>query len=192
MFPKENPVVEDLYPQFKWRNIWSNFCELRIIPFDKDIIYKHIHVTLATNNRLAMLNLVNSNTCNMCSEEKVQTAIHLLYECTYIGPFYQWFLNIVMQICNFRPSSNIRFLYFDNFYENIYQKRICNLFLVLYICTVWRSRKENLRIEILKNILIRAAKENVEIMKHRTQKSFEEPFGQYGERLDGEELDEMI
>ena len=91
MLPKEKPVVEDLYPQFKWRNIWSNFCDLRIIPFDKDIIYKHIHVTLATNNRLAMLNLVNSNTCNMCSEEKVQTAIHLLYECTYIGPFYQWF-----------------------------------------------------------------------------------------------------
>ena len=96
MLPKEKPVVEDLYPQFKWRNIWSNFCELRIIPFDKDIIYKHIHVTLATNNRLAMLNLVNSNTCNMCSEEKVQTAIHLLYECTYIGPFYQWLLNILM------------------------------------------------------------------------------------------------
>ena len=97
-----------------------------------------------------------------------------------------------MQICNFRPSSNIRFLYFDNFYENVYQKRICNLFLVLYICTVWRSRKENLRIGILKNILIRAAKENVEIMKHRTQKSLEDLFGQYGERLDGEELDKMI
>ena len=110
MLPNEKPIIENLYPQFRWRNIWSNFCDMKIKPFDKDIIYKHLHVTLATNSRLAMMNLINSNTCNLCRDEKVQTALHMLYECTYIAPFYQWCLNILMKICSFKPSFNIRFL----------------------------------------------------------------------------------
>ena len=63
---------------------------------------------------------------NRCSDEKEQTALHMLYECTYIIPFYQWLTNILMQICNFKPSSNIRFLYFDSFYLNTSQKRTCS------------------------------------------------------------------
>ena len=138
-----------------------------------------------------MLNLATTNTCNMCTDEKVQTALHMLYECTYIAPFYQWFLSILTQICNFNPNCNIRFLYFDSFYQNLYQKRICNLFLALYICTVRRSRKENLRIGILSSILKRTIKENLEIMRQLTRKSLEELFGQYGKRLTYEELDKL-
>ena len=112
MLNTEKPVVEIQYPLSNWRNIWTNFCSLKTDPFDKDIIFKHLHVRLATNSRLAMMDLINSNTCNLCNDVVEQTALHMLYECTYISPFYQWFLNILMQICNFKPSSNIRFLYF--------------------------------------------------------------------------------
>ena len=62
---------------------------------------------------------------------------------------------------------------------------------MLYICTVWRCRKENLRIGNLRNILIRTAKENVYIMKQLTRKTLEELYGQYGERLTCEELDKL-
>ena len=75
-----------------------------------------------------MFNIANDNLCNLCNEEKEQTDLHIFYECIYISPFYQWFLNILLQICDFKPMSNIRFLYFDSFYPNVYQKRICNLF----------------------------------------------------------------
>ena len=44
ILPKEQPLVENLYPHFKWKNIWNNFCEIKTIPFDKDIIFKHLHV----------------------------------------------------------------------------------------------------------------------------------------------------
>ena len=71
------------------------------------------------------------------------------------------------------------------------RKDICSLFVALYICTVWRSRKENLRIGILSSILKRTIKENLEIMRQLTRKSLEELFGQYGKRLTYEELDKL-
>ena len=141
MLPRDVPHVEDLYQQFNWSRIWANFSELKIMPFDKEIIYKHLHVCLATNSRLAWFDLANSNTCNLCNEDKEQTALHLFYECSYIAPFYQCLLNILIQICNFRPVSNIKFLYFDSTYVNNYQRKVCNMFLAVYIFTVWRKKE---------------------------------------------------
>ena len=115
MLPKYQPLVESLYPHFNWKKIWTNFCEIKTNPFDKDIIFKHLHVSLATRSRLAMFNITNNNACNLCNEGSEQTALHMFYECTYIAPFYQWFLKVLMQICNFKHHSNIRFLYFDSF-----------------------------------------------------------------------------
>ena len=89
------------------------------------------------------------------------------------------------------PTSNIRFLYFDNFYQDLYQKRISNLFLAVYICTVWRTRKENIRIGKLRNMLIRTVKGNLDILSHITRKSLEELFEQYCVRLTYEELDKL-
>ena len=193
MLKSEKPVVENLYPLSNWKNIWANFCGLKIEPFDKDVIYKHLHVKLATNSRLAvaMMNLIISNTCNQCNGVIEQTAIHMIYECTYISPFYQWFLNILMQICNFKPSSNIRFLYFDSFYLDIYQKIICNGFLIAYICTVWKTRKGNMRIGILRNILIRKVKEDIDIRRQLTRQTPEDLYGQYYVKLKTEELDKL-
>ena len=192
LLPKEKPVIENVYPEFNWKTIWSNFCDLKIYPFDKDVIYKHLHVTLATNSRLAMFNIASSNQCNLCRDSREQTALHMLYECTYILPFYQWFLNILMQICSFNPSSNIRFLYFDSFCQDLYQRRICNVFLVVYICTVWRTRKENLRLGNLQKMLIRTVKVNIDILGKIMRKSLVELFGPYWVKMTYEELDKLL
>ena len=191
MQPIEKPIVENLYQHFNWRRIWSNFCELKIRPFDKEIIYKHLHVCLATNSRLAWFNLANSNTCNLCRDDKEQTALHIFYECTYISPFYQWLLNVLVQICHFKPDSNIRFLYFDCLYANIYQRRVCNLFLAIYISIVWRKRKENLRIGVLKKVFIKTVYDNMNIRKQVLHKSLEEIYGQYSARLTYVELNKL-
>ena len=191
MLPNEQPLVEYLYPHFNWRTIWSNFCDIRTDPFDKDIIFKHLHISLATRSRLAMFNIANNSTCNLCNDEKEQTALHMFYECTYIAPFYQWFLNILIQVCNFKPLSNIRFLYFDSFYLNVYQKRICNLFLAVYITTVWRTRKENLRIGNLKVLFIKKATYDIRTRKEILGKTREEIYGQYFTRLTDEELNKL-
>ena len=66
-----------------------------------------------------------------------------------------WVLKCLLNLGNFKPSSNIRFLYFDNSYNNSSQKNICNIFIYIYIITIWRKRKENLRIGNLKRLIIR-------------------------------------
>ena len=191
MLPKEQPLVENLYPQFNWKKIWKNFCEIRTNPFDKDIIYKHLHTSLATRSRLAMFNIANNNLCNLCNEGKEQTDLHIFYECSYIFPFYQWLLNILIQLCNFKPGSNIRFLYYDSFHLNMYQKRICILFLTVYIVTVWKTRKENLRIGKLKNLFIKRVIDDIRIEKEISGKSREEIYGEYFIRLTDEELNKL-
>ena len=190
--PKEKPLVENTYPLFKWEKIWDNFCTIKTNPFDKDIIYKHLHVSLATNSKLARMDISNSSTCNLCNDDKEQTALHILYECSNILPFYQWFLTILLYLFNFKPSSNIRFVYFDSIYVNAYQKRICIMFLSVYITTVWRTRKENLRIGILKNHFVRRVIENFEIRKQTPRENVGILFGQYSKKLSLEELNKLI
>ena len=41
ILPKEPLLDGNLYPNFNWKKIWSDFCEIRTNPFDKDIIFKH-------------------------------------------------------------------------------------------------------------------------------------------------------
>ena len=94
----------------------------------------------------------------------------------------------MLQLCNFKPDSNIRFLYFDSTYIDIYQRRVCNLFLAVYISIVWRKRKENLRIGVLKSLLIRKAHEIMDIRRQVLNKSLEEIYGQYSTRLTFDEL----
>ena len=188
MLPKECPLVQKLYPQFNWRKIWCNFCDIKTNPFDKDIIFKHLHISLATRSRLAWFNIINNGMCTLCNDGREQTSLHLFYECICIIPFFQWLLSILIQVSNFKPVSNIRFLYFDSFYLNGHQKKICNLFLVVYITTVWRTRKENLRIGKLKTIFINKVMDMIKVRKAVSGKTREELFGQYFTRLTDEEL----
>ena len=192
LMSKEKPVVETVYPLFNWKKIWDNLCSLQINTFDKDIIYKHLHVSLATNSKLSRMDITNTSTCNLCNDDREQTALHILYECSYIAPFYQWFLIVLMYLFNFKPSSNIRFLYFDSFYINSHQRNICNMFLSMYITTVWRTRKENLRIGILKQQFIKRVIGNFEIRKQIPRQNIEKKYGPYSNKLNFQELNNLM
>ena len=71
-----------------------------------------------------------------------------------------------MNICNFKPTSNIKFLYFDVAYNSLYQKTLCNIFLYIYIVTIWKTRKENLRIGILKSMIVKRVFDHFIFIKH--------------------------
>ena len=90
----------------------------------------------------------------------------MFYQCEYIKPLFLWVLKCLLKLCNFKPSSNIRFLYFDNPYNNLYQKNVCNIFIYIYIITIWRTRKENLRIGDLKCLIIRKLSDYRNFIKH--------------------------
>ena len=61
----------------------------------------------------------------------------------------------------------------------------------MYISTVWRTRKENLRIGILKKYFIKRVMENIEIRKHMAKQNLEKIYGQYLNRLSYEEVNKL-
>ena len=65
------------------------------------------------------------------------------------------------------------------------------MFLSMYISTVWRTRKENLRIGIFEKYFIKRVMENIELWKIARQ-NLEKIYGQYINRLSYEELNKMI
>ena len=93
--------------------------------------------------------------CNKCEDNQDHTPLHMFYHCANINPLFQWLLRVLLNVCNFKPTSNIRFIYFDTRYDNFNQKTICNIFLYMYILTIWKMRKENLRIGLLKSMILK-------------------------------------
>ena len=165
MLPKENTYGEEHYPTFNWKKIWNNFVSIIYIPYEKEIIYKHLHFCLATNQRLATMSRSATSLCNNCTNNSDQTPLHMFYHCESINPLFQWLLRILLNVCNFKPNSNIRFLYFDSSYENPFQRTVCNVFLYVYILTIWKTRKENLRIGILKSLIIKRVSDYFDFVK---------------------------
>ena len=121
---------------------------------------------LATNKKLFAMNLVNSSFCNKCSTDSEQTPLHMFYQCESVKSFFLWVLRCLFKLCNFKPSSNIKFIYFDTIYSSNYQKNICNVFIYVYIITIWRTRKENLRIGNLKSRVVRKVSQYRNFLKH--------------------------
>ena len=177
MLPHEVSYADTHNPTFNWKRIWSNFSSILFNPYDKEIIYKHLHMCLATNHRLAQMNQITTSTCTKCPDDRDQTPLHMFYLCTNIKPLFLWLLRVLSKLGMFKPTSNIRFIYFDNIYNNNYQKNICNMFLYCYLVTIWRTRKENLRIGILKHMIIKKVLQNFDIIKHMPLHTLEKLFG---------------
>ena len=184
MLPKEQSLAEHLYPTLNWNNIWDNFNVLPMFSYDKEILYKHLHMVLATNKRLFSMNLSNTDKCNRCTTDREQTPLHLFYECDLVKPLFMWLLKILYYVSNYTPISNIKVIYLDNKYSTIEQKKICNLFISIYILTVWRNRKENLRIGIMKRRVISKVIQTINTVKQMQNISREKNIGNCLDRID--------
>ena len=66
------------------------------------------------------------------------------------------------------------------------------MFVAMYVSTVWRNRKENLRIGILKKKLISNVIECIELRKHLTKQRSDIIFGEYYQKLYSEELKRFL
>lgn len=132
-------TVEEKYPLFHWKSVWSNFHDCKFISlFDKEIIYKYLHNVLMVKQRLYTFKLSESSLCELCKEE--ESAIHLFYFCMRSRPVFDWLLEQIETICQFKPKENIRFLYFDIDCKDLHVKNICILFLCSYIISIWSCR----------------------------------------------------
>ena len=179
MLTKEESLVESQYPTFNWQNIWDNYLNLFIKSHDKEIIYKHLHMCLATNKKLYTMNLIDSSKCSKCMADREETPIHMFYQCEYANSIFMWLLRVLLYTSNFKPISNIKCIYFDNTYRNNQQKNICNIFISAYILTMWKTRKENLRIAILKHMIINECLRVIETIEHLPDHTCEKVLGDY-------------
>ena len=57
------------------------------------------------------------------------------------------------------------------------------MFVYCYIATIWRTRKENLRIAILKNMILKKVMQNFDTIKQMPNHTLEKLFGR-GSQLD--------
>ena len=101
MLPKENSLSESQFPTFNWKRIWKNFSCIIFNPNEKEIIFKHLHICLATNQRLSMLNRSTNSLCTKCTGDFVHTPIHMFYECEAVKPLFHWLLRILCYLSNF-------------------------------------------------------------------------------------------
>ena len=72
------------------------------------------------------MNLVNTSNCDKCTGDREETQLHMFYECEYVKPLFIWILKCLSNVCNFKPSSNIKYIF-------SYQNIICNLFIYIYM-----------------------------------------------------------
>ena len=134
------------------------------------------------------MNLINSSKCNICLADREQTPLHIFYECENIQVIFMWLIRVLFYITKFKPVSNIKFIYLDNKYENRQQQNICNIFISAYILTVWKTRKENMRIAIVKKMIINKSQDIINIIKHISKTSVEKVLGNYLEKIEAEIL----
>ena len=112
-----------------------------------------------------MMSRSTTSACTECEGDIDQTPLHMFYQCENVRPLFLWLLRVLLNVCNFKPISNIKFLYFDTTYANLYQKTVCNTFLYIYILIIWRNRKENIRIGILKSMIVNKISEHINFIK---------------------------
>ena len=64
------------------------------------------------------------------------------------------------------------------------QNNICNMFIVSYILTIWRTRKENLRIVIIKKMIVNKCLYVIDTIKHMPNHTVERFLGNAVPKLD--------
>lgn len=143
---------------------------------------------LAINNRSFLMNLISSRLCDKCTDAIEQTPLHMFYQCKSVKDTFNWLLRVLLYVCDFKPTSNIIFLYFDNIFFNRKQQNVCNMFISFNILTIWKTRKENLRIALVKNMIIKKKLYAIRNIEHSPNHSVENLIGEYLVKIDSVSL----
>ena len=135
-----------------------------------------------------MMNIIGTSKCNKFTSDRDKSPLHMFNECEQVKAIIMWILRVLHYVSNFKPMSNIKLIYFDDKYRNGQQKNMFNFFISAYILTIWRTRKENLRIGILKKMVINKVLEIVNIMKFMPNHTDEEDLGYHLNNIEPSDL----
>ena len=138
--PKTKALVEGNYPLLKWEKVWKNLNNAFIDARVREVLYRYIHDTLATNKRLEWLNIKTNGNCSRCSESEF--SMHIFYFCKSIEFIVTWFRVLLGKLCKCKSTQFLKILMLD---VECYSKKDKNTAIMLisdYIYCLWISRQK--------------------------------------------------
>ena len=173
--PKVPNVVHN-YPLFNWNVIWSRL-NMRFLGLkEKEVCFRFLHDTLATNVRLKMLNIRQDDNCISCDER--EESMHIFYCCKHIKEIVLYFKLILNRCCNIWYDNFMRVIMFDFNSRSKKDEYTAVLLIVDYIYCIWISRikeynnirkKEFLfwKIRNTKHLILNILKDNSRKVSHK-------------------------
>ena len=165
--PKWQPKIENMYPMYKWDNIWKNLNFRYINIKDRNIMYKYIHEILTNNKKLYQMRIKISPNCDHCDIE--DSNIHRFYQCHKVQKAVKWLKRFLEYISSMRFYSIIKLLSLE--FPNLPKKIRSTLCLIIcnFIATIWYNREN---IDSIEEIIIsRTLKEKEFIMSILKEKA---------------------
>lgn len=173
--PNFQPNIETLYPNFDWKNIWSqlNFRYMNIQ--DRNIMFKYMVEILTTNKRLAQIRLRDSPLCEVCKVE--DSNIHKFYYCSLVQEFIIWLRKLIFYICGVNFESLLKILMLD--LPKIDERNVNSFCIIIssYIACIWFNRKKMDNVKYcLKAKIIKDQRINMKILGAKAYKVFSDNY----------------
>ena len=138
--PNVKASVEENYPLFKWNVIWENINKPFIGILERELIYRYIHGTLATNQRLKILSIRENGKCDYC--EEIEYISHIFYFCKFIRESLLYFQNVLFHCCHINKDKLMHTLMFNFEYKSNKDRNSSIIMITGYIYAVWVSKKK--------------------------------------------------
>ena len=140
LLPNGKPSVEINYPLNDWVKIWENVNNILIGVEERNFIYRYIHETLATNQRLYMLKIRDNESCERCGDP--ENAFHIFYFCKTIKCVVDWFENFLKNTCKIDSYNWLKILLFEIQSHSKIDKDTAVLLITNYLYCMWIGRKK--------------------------------------------------
>ena len=150
--PDHEPVVLQRYPLFDWKAIWENLANKFIDSFQRSLMYRFLYETLATKERLKILNIKSDEYCSSCGD--IENHLHVVYFCPSVRPIWKWFQNVIEYKCQIKITNPIKTLMLDFRCKSRKERNTLSLLVVEYVYCIWNTRDDyknpSVRLESLK------------------------------------------
>ena len=140
LMPDIIPKTEENYPLLDWKCIWKSVNISFIGIMEREFIFKYVHGTLATNQRLKILSIKESDQCDNCQEPEY--ILHIFYFCSYIMPILMYFKCVLFHICNINKDNFLSTLMFNFKYKTKKDYNSAMILIVGYLYAIWVSKKK--------------------------------------------------
>ena len=140
LLPYATPLMEMNYPLNDWHEIWQNVNHFLIGVEERGFIYRYIHESLATNQRLQLLKIRDNGNCESCGNP--ENAFHIFYFCKTIKYVVNWFERVVRDTCELESYNWLKILLYDIKGKSRKDRNTTIILITTYLYCLWISRKK--------------------------------------------------